>query len=112
MTEQDNCRLATFHRRIMQVFWANKISSATPLQTKGQETLDIILWQRRWKWLGHMLPMDVTVRAYKNSPDLDSRGMKEKGVIWDNMGENDTGRDEESWYWMGESHKISPRQSG
>ncbi|KAL9982025.1 hypothetical protein ACROYT_G010806 [Oculina patagonica] len=46
------------------------------------------------------------------SPGMDSRGTKEKGATTNNMEENDTGRDEEHWHWVGERHKISPGQGG
>ena len=51
MTERDSSRLATFHttylRRIMRVFWPNKISNSRLLQVTKQESLGTILKQRR-----------------------------------------------------------------
>ena len=41
-----------------------------------------------------------------------SRGTKEKGAPKNNLKENDIGRDEECWDWMGLRPKISPGQTG
>lgn len=49
--------------------------------------------------------------ACKDSSDLESGGTKENGATKNNMEENDTGRDEKCWHWMGERHKISLEQS-
>ena len=67
MTERDSSRLAAFHttclRRIMRVFWLNKISNSRLLQVTKQEPMGTILKRRRWRWFGHTLWMDAGAYA-------------------------------------------------
>ena len=69
MTEGDSSRLAAFHttclRRIMRVFWPNKISTSRLLQVTKQEPLGTILKRRRWRWFGHTPRMDAGAYARK-----------------------------------------------
>ena len=67
MTERDSSRPAAFHttclRRIMRVFWPNKISNSSFLQVMKQEPMGTILKRRRWRWFGHTLRMDAGAYA-------------------------------------------------
>lgn len=95
--------------RIMWVFWPNKITNVRILQAIGQETIGTILRRRGWEWLGHVLRMEPIVHG-RTALTLDSRGSRDKGASTNNMEENDTWRDEECWYFLGECGRISPRQ--
>ena len=61
-TTQSNCQL--FHtkslRRILRIFWPNKISNEDLLRQCNQESMATILIRRRWKWIGHVIRRDQT----------------------------------------------------
>ena len=63
MTERDTRKLSVFHtkslRRILQIFWPNKISNEELLAKCNQEDMGTIVLRRRWKWIGHVLRMDA-----------------------------------------------------
>ncbi|XP_063427447.1 uncharacterized protein LOC134710955 [Mytilus trossulus] len=59
MTEKVINRLFSFHntclRRIMKIYWPNKITNeALHKKTKSQDIKTALL-QKRWRWLGHVL---------------------------------------------------------
>jgi len=62
MTEADQQKLSTFHtkslRRILRVFWPNKISNQDLLSRCKQENMNTIIKRRRWRWIGHVLRKD------------------------------------------------------
>ena len=82
MTERDSSRLAAFHttclRRIMRVFWPNKISNSRLLQLTKQEPMGSILKRRRWRWFGHTLRMDAGVYA-RTAPTWAPEGTRKRG---------------------------------
>ena len=104
MIENDNRRLATLHitclRRIMRVFWPNKISNAR------QKGMGIILQRRRWRWLGHVLRMEPTARARTALTWTQSEGRKEKGRPGATWRRTVMEEMRERWYWLGEIHKT------
>ena len=67
MTAKDLSRLSTFHttclRRIMRVFWPNRISNSDLLEATKQEPMNNILKRRRWRWIGHTLRMEPSAHA-------------------------------------------------
>ncbi len=59
MKQQDLTRLSTFHtkdlRRILKVFWPNKISNEDLLSRCKQEDMATTIMKRRWRWIGNVL---------------------------------------------------------
>ena len=59
MTQSDLNKLATFHtknlRRILRISWPETISNQQLLARCKQESMDTIIMQRRWRWLGHVM---------------------------------------------------------
>jgi len=62
MTENDLTKQSVFHtkslRRILRIFWSNKISNEDLLRQCKQENMTMILLRRRWKWIGHLIRKD------------------------------------------------------
>jgi len=67
MTAKDLSRLSTFHttclRRIMKVFWPNRISNSDLLEATKQEPMNSILKRKQWRWIGHTLRMEASAHA-------------------------------------------------
>ena len=63
MTEKDLHKLSVFHtkslRKILQIFWPNRITNEELLMRCKQENMGTIILRRRWKWIGHILRMDA-----------------------------------------------------
>ena len=61
MTKTDAEKLSTFHttclRRILRIFWPNRISNNDLLRQCGTESMSTLITQRRWRWIGHVLRM-------------------------------------------------------
>lgn len=59
MTERDLSKLASFHttslRKILRIFWPQKISNDQLLKQTKQEDIRTIVTRRRWRWIGHVL---------------------------------------------------------
>ena len=59
MTQQDLAKLSTFHtknlRRILKIFWPNKISNEDLMSQCNQEDMGTIIKRKRWRWIGHIL---------------------------------------------------------
>ena len=57
MTEQDLSKLASFHaanlRKILRIFWPQKISNDQLLRQTKQEDIRTLVNRRRWRWIGH-----------------------------------------------------------
>ena len=74
MTDQDINRLSSFHntclRKIMKIFWPNKISNKDLHDITNTKDMETLLIQKRWRWLGHVLR--------KPSEDMTKVGRKEK----------------------------------
>ena len=62
MTENNSSKLSVVHtkglRRIMRIFWPNKISNEDLLRQRNQESMVILLIRMRWKWIGHVIRRD------------------------------------------------------
>ena len=62
MTEADQQKLSIFHtkslRRILRIFWPNKISNQDLLSRCNQGNMNTIIERRRWRWIGHVLRKD------------------------------------------------------
>ncbi|KAL9978803.1 hypothetical protein ACROYT_G016367 [Oculina patagonica] len=62
MTEHDLSKLASFHttslRKILRIFWPQKISNDQLLKQTKQEDIRTIFTWRRWRWIGHVLRKD------------------------------------------------------
>ena len=58
MTEGDLNKLSTFHtknlRRILRIFWPETISNQELLARCNQNSMETIIKQRRWRWIGHV----------------------------------------------------------
>ena len=59
MTEQDLSKLASFHaanlRKILRIFWPQKISNDQLLRQTKQEDIRTLVNRRRWRWIGHVM---------------------------------------------------------
>ena len=88
MTESDLQKISTFHtknlRRILRIFWPQRISNEDLLQQCGQESMEAILLKRRWKWIGHTL---------RREPDHISR----VALHWTPEGKRKRGRPKNTW---------------
>ena len=88
MTESDLQKFSTFHtknlRRILRIFWPRRISNEDLLQQCRQESMEIILLKRRWKWIGHTL---------RREPDHISR----IALHWTPEGKRKRGRPRNTW---------------
>ena len=50
-------------RRILRIFWPNKISNEDLLRQCNQKSMVTLLIRMRWKWIGHVIRRD---QNYKN----------------------------------------------
>ncbi|XP_063436440.1 uncharacterized protein LOC134717872 [Mytilus trossulus] len=103
MTEKDINRLSSFHntclRRIMKIYWPNKISNEDLHKKSKSQDIETTLLQKRWRWLGHVLRKpkeDMTKVAFRwtlegkkkrRRPKTTLRRtieteMKERGYTW------------------------------
>ncbi|GFR71314.1 endonuclease-reverse transcriptase [Elysia marginata] len=59
MTDQDLSKLSSFHtknlRKIARIFWPQRKPNEELLEHCQQESIEKILVERRWKWIGHVL---------------------------------------------------------
>ena len=59
MTDSDLSKLSSFHtkslRRILGIFWPNKIANLNLLQKCNIDHMPDIILKRRWRWIGHLL---------------------------------------------------------
>ena len=76
MTEGDINRLSSFHngclRKIMRIFWPNKISNVELHKKANSEDMRSMLIRRRWQCIGHVLrkPTDnITRIALRWTPE-------------------------------------------
>ena len=66
--ENDSNKLSGFFyskslRRILRIFWPNKISNEDLLRQCNQKSMVTLLIRMRWKWIGHVIRRD---QNYKN----------------------------------------------
>jgi len=65
-TTQTNCQVFFYSkslRRILRIFWPNKISNEDLLRQCNQKSMVTLLIRMRWKWIGHVIRRD---QNYKN----------------------------------------------
>ena len=99
VTEQDMGKLAAFHhgclRRILKVFWPNKISNKDLLDTTNSRDIVEEIRGRRSKWLGHVLR--------KSSSDITRVALRQKTQRppKDHLEKNCTQRAEPNWNQLG-----------
>ena len=74
--QTDQQKLSNLHtkslRRILRVFWPNKISNQHLLSRCNQEKMNTIIKTRRWRWIGHVLrkdQQDLTKTAFFWTPE-------------------------------------------
>ena len=88
MTKCDAKKLSTFHttclRKILRIFWPNKISNENLLERCNTEDLETLITRRRWQWIGHVLRMD-----------RDS--ITKTSLHWTPEGKRKQGRPKETW---------------
>ena len=103
MTEADLAKLRSFHticlRRILRIFWPNKISNEDLLRRCKQEDMGIVITRRRWRWIGHALrrdPQSITRTALHWTPD----GKRKRGrprTTWRRTVESEMKAMQHSW---------------
>jgi hypothetical protein len=76
MTDKDINRLSSFHntslRKIMKIFWPNKISNKDLHNITNTKDMETSLIQKRWIWFGHVLRKpseDMTKVALRWTPE-------------------------------------------
>jgi len=88
MTATELNRLRSFHttclRRILRIFWPEKISNEDLLRRCKQEDMGTIISRRRWRWIGHVL---------RRKPDSTVR----TALHWTPEGKRKRGRPRETW---------------
>ena len=88
MTESDLSKLSSFHtknlRRILRVFWPETISNQHLLARCNQDSMETIIMQRRWRWIGHVM---------RREPDNISR----TALHWTPEGKRKRGRPKNTW---------------
>ena len=62
VTQRDSQRLSGFHtsclRKICRIYWPQKITNKELYQRTGQRDITMVITQRRWRWLGHVIRKD------------------------------------------------------
>lgn len=71
-------------RRILQVFWPNKISNEELWTKTNQEKIELTVKRRTWRWIGHTL----------RKPDED---ITKQALIWNPSGSRKRGRPRDTW---------------
>ena len=88
MLEQDLQRLASFHttslRKILRIFWPQKISNDQLLRQTKQEDIRTLITRRRWRWIGHVM------RKANNN-------IARTAVHWTPEGKRSRGRPKTTW---------------
>jgi hypothetical protein len=88
MTDKDINRLSSFHntclRKIMKIFWLNKISNKDLHNITNTKDMENLLIQTRWRWLGHVLR--------KPSEDMTTVALR-----WTSEGKSKRGRPKTTW---------------
>ena len=102
MTEADQQKLSTFHtknlRRILRIFWPNKISNQDLLKRCDQEDMGTIIKRRRWRWIGHVLRKD-------------QQDLAKTALFWTPEGKRRRGRPRITWRRTVESEMADKNQT-
>ncbi|XP_071171213.1 uncharacterized protein [Mytilus edulis] len=115
MTDKDINRLSSFHntclRKIMKIFWPNKISNKDLHEMTNTKDMETLLIQKIWRWLGHVIRKpsdDMTKVALRWTPEgKRKRGrhkttwrrtvenkLKERGYTWGTVERTANNREE------------------
>ena len=85
IAHKDINRLSSFHntslRKIMKIFWLNKISNKDLHNITNTKDMENLLIQKRWRWLGHVLRKpseDMTTVALKMDTGREKKERKTK----------------------------------
>ena len=88
MIDKDINKLSSFHntclRKIMKIFWPNKISNKDLHNITDTKDMDTLWIQTRWRWLGHVLR--------KPSEDMTKVALR-----WTSEGKRKRGRLKTTW---------------
>lgn len=110
MTEGDINRLSSFHngclRKIMGIFWPNKISNVELHEKANREDMRAMLIKRRWQWIGHVIrkPTDNTTRiALRWTPEGNRKPDQPKNT-WRRTVEKEIKKHKFTW---GELEKVA-----
>ena len=86
--EKDLNKLSTFHntclRKILKIFWPNKITNTELHRRTGSSDMQGILKKKRWKWIGHVMRKsqdDITRVALRWTPEGKRRQGRPK-ITW------------------------------
>lgn len=71
-------------RKIMKIFWPNKISNKELWDRTNQEPIEITIRKRKWRWLGHTLR--------RNEEDVTRQSLE-----WNPVGKRSRGRPTQTW---------------
>ena len=103
MTDKDINRLSSFHntclRKIMKMFWPNKISNKDLHDITNTKDMETLLIQKRWRWLGHVLrkpSADMTKEALRWTPEGKRKRGKPK-TTWRHTIENEIKERGHTW---------------
>ena len=97
-------------RRILHIFWPNKITNAELLERTGMLPISIEVKKRRWRWIGHVNRMPHTSIprvAIRWTPAGNRRRGRPKQTWKKFCG----ARDEGSWVELGPGRKAGSRQN-
>ena len=114
MIDKDINRLSSFHntslRKIMKIFWPNKISNKDLHDITNTKDMETLLIQKRWRWLGHVLRKpseDMTKVALRWTPE----GKRKRGrpkTKWRHTIENEI--KERGYTWGTTERKANNRE--
>jgi len=103
ITKQDEHKLSVFHctclRKILKIFWPNRISNDELLSTSKQEPIVTTIKSRRWRWVGHTLRREqdnITKTALRWTPE----GKRKRGrpkTTWRRTLEAEAQAEGKSW---------------
>ena len=89
VTQRDSQRLSGFHtsclRKICRIYWPQKITNKELYQRTGQRDITMVIMQRRWRWLGHVIRKDrdsITRTALRWTPDSGRRKRGRPRETW------------------------------
>ncbi|KAL9960878.1 hypothetical protein ACROYT_G034384 [Oculina patagonica] len=89
VTQRDSQRLSGFHtsclRKICRIYCPQKITNKELYQRTGQRDITMVIKQRRWRWLGHVIRKgrdSITRTALRWTPDSGRRKKLRPRETW------------------------------
>ena len=89
VTQRDSQRLSGFHtsclRKICRIYWPQKITNKELYQRTGQRDITMVVKQKRWRWLGHVIRKDrdsIRRTALRWTPDSGRRNRGRPRETW------------------------------